>query len=279
MRRRLALLAWFLGRPKLYRELARSLRRKLLGPRARATQAEVDEARQEATRWCQERALATSDALHLLTGEEPPGDFSALFREELQRAVTAAIRCPTPMGGPGNLDLIYHLAEHVKATRVIETGVAYGWSSLALMLSLRHRPGARLISTDLPYPMRGTDKYVGVVVPVELRVGWEILRRPDRDALTRCLATLPQIDMCHYDSDKSYEGRSWAYRELWNALRAGGVFISDDVGDNLAFREFCNSLGRAPVVVSTPAFMGMSDLRDLSGSRTEWTKYAGVLVK
>ena len=102
---------------------------------------------------------------------------------------------PRADGGPGKLDLIHHLAEHLQATRVVETRVAYRWSTLAFLLSLRRRSGALLMSGDMPYPMRGTNKYVGVVVPVELRVCWKIPRYPDRDALTCCHASFPQIDM------------------------------------------------------------------------------------
>ena len=40
------------------------------------------------------------------------------------------------------------------------------------------------------------------------------------------------------NSDKSYYGRCWSQPLIYKALRKGGVFISDDVEDNLAFKEF-----------------------------------------
>ena len=52
---------------------------------------------------------------------------------------------------------------------------------------------------------------------------------------------VPYLDLCHYDSDKSYYGRRWAYPKLWEALKTGGIFISDDIQDNWAFKEFCVS--------------------------------------
>ena len=45
-------------------------------------------------------------------------------------------------------------------------------------------------------------------------------------------------DLAHYDSDKSYYGRKWAQPLIWQYLRKGGIFISDDIEDNSAFREF-----------------------------------------
>ena len=45
------------------------------------------------------------------------------------------------------------------------------------------------------------------------------------------------IDLCHYDSDKSWWGRAYAFL-LWKALKPGGLFISDDIQDNMFFAEF-----------------------------------------
>jgi predicted O-methyltransferase YrrM len=120
--------------------------------------------------------------------------------------------CPARMGGAANLDLLYALSEHLQALRVVETGVSYGWSSLALLLSLRKRAGARLISTDLPYPNEPeVERYTGCLVPQELHDQWTLLRMADRDGLPQVLGLFSEIDLCHYDSDKSYAGRMWAY--------------------------------------------------------------------
>ncbi len=143
------------------------------------------------------------------------------------------------MGGPGDIDLLYGAARLSAAQRVIETGVAYGWSSLAILAGMDGRAGAQVVSVDMPYPKQNNDVWVGVVVPDRLRGMWRIRREPDRRGLERALADVGgEIDLCHYDSDKSYYGRRYAYPKLWTALRRGGVFISDDIQDNLAFAEF-----------------------------------------
>ena len=77
----------------------------------------------------------------------------------------AVERCPVKMGAPADLELLYYMARHVDARRVIETGVAYGWSSLALLLSISDKLDGILVSTDMPYVLRGGDAYVGCVVP------------------------------------------------------------------------------------------------------------------
>ena len=83
------------------------------------------------------------------------------------------------------------------------------------------------------------EEFVGIVVMDSLRDNWELIREPDRNGIKKALKKFGGvIDLCHYDSDKSYYGRMYAYPILWNALKKGGVFISDDIQDNMAFREF-----------------------------------------
>mgnify|MGYP000232089255 CR=1 FL=1 len=72
---------------------------------------------------------------------------------------------------------------------------------------------------------------------------------------------MKQIDLCHYDSDKSYEGRMWAYPKLWEKLKSGGFFVSDDISDNIAFKEFSEKLNLIPTVIKVR------------------NQYVGVLVK
>jgi hypothetical protein len=90
---------------------------------------------------------------------------------------------------------------------------------------------------------------------------WPLFRLADRQGLPRALHLLRQVDVCHYDSDKSYAGRMWAAPLLWSALRPGGYFISDDIDDNLAFRHFADQCGVAPLIVRVGG------------------KFVGVLVK
>ena len=250
---------WFLKRPRLYRDLGGTLRNFAMKRFVSA------DAKEEIDRWCEQRAVSRSEAMIKLFGKEALEPLSERFKDIFEKAEDIARRCPVRMGQAGNLELLYETAEHLQAERVIETGVAYGWSSLAILLSLKNRGDSQLISTDMPYIDRASIGHVGCVVPEELRGQWRIIHYPDRLALPEALGELPILDMCHYDSDKSVKGRRWAYSLLWAALREGGIFISDDVSDNGAFRDFCIGIGEEPMIV-----------RD-SGS--EAGKYAGILVK
>jgi hypothetical protein len=102
----------------------------------------------------------------------------------------------------------------------------------------------RHLSVDMPYAKRDNEPFVGIVVPEALRAHWTLVRLPDRNGLKHAIARLGcRIDFCHYDSDKTYYGRSFAYPLMWSALEPGGVFISDDIQDNMRFAEFVTEQG------------------------------------
>lgn len=204
--------------------------------------------RKQAYAWYGNIAVTTEEAIKIITGKESYSSFFDMHGDVYAQAKQAAEACPVKMGGPGGLELIYQISEHLGAVRVVETGVAYGWSSLAFGASLHNRPDALLISTDRPYPDKDNQAYVGVVMPESYKKQWKLLFGLDVDILPDALASVSPIDMCHYDSDKRYEGRMRAYQQLWDALRPGGVFLSDDIGDNFAFRDFAKKIGVDPIV-------------------------------
>jgi predicted O-methyltransferase YrrM len=235
----LAKFGWFVARPKHWGDLPELIRRHTLPDRRDTDAADA----------LAEYERLTIDAANLdrhIAGFQLI-DFAERFPDEFAAAQS---RCGTPLlkSGPGYLDVIYSVAEAIDARRVIETGVAYGWSSLALLLSLKHRPGSHLSSVDRPYPGLNQD-IVGLAVPERLRPGWTLYRESDRRGVPMALLEQPEIDLCHYDSDKTYSGHLRTLPLLWTALRSGGVLICDDAGDNAGFLDFSRSVGVGPVVV------------------------------
>jgi len=229
---RLKTAAWFAQRPSHWAHAVGLVVRKLRPDR------DGPGYRQAAELWAAPRAVSVAEALKRL-GLSLDAAIPRLPPALMEDARARAQEVPMQMGGPGDIDLLYATAKLSAAQRVIETGVAFGWSSLALLAGLEGRAGARLVSVDMPYPKQNNEAWVGAVVPDRLRGMWRIRRQPDRPGLERALADFDgEIDLCHYDSDKSWYGRRYAYPKLWRALRPGGVFISDDIQDNLAFAEF-----------------------------------------
>ena len=79
------------------------------------------------------------------------------------------------------------------------------------------------------------------------------------------LSKLNDIDLCHYDSDKSYNGKMWSLPRLWKHLRPGGILVCDDASDNLAFKDFSELINVKPIII---------DAYD-----TKVFKHVGVLIK
>lgn len=245
---------WFLKNPKYFSQIFQVLKRR--------NNASLENTSNEATLWCESVAMPQEAALHHLLGNIALTDIDTRFSTELQEAQQRAANSPVKMGGAGATSFLYNIVFHSGAKKIIETGVAYGWSSLAILLAIKDIEAAQLISNDMPYINMGNDDYVGCVVPESLKNKWDLQRSPDVNGIPLALKKLnQQIDLCHYDSDKSYTGRTWASPLLWNALSTGGYFVSDDINDNLAFKHFCESVNRIPVVVKHEG------------------KYVGVIIK
>ncbi|MBN2325518.1 MAG: class I SAM-dependent methyltransferase [Candidatus Omnitrophica bacterium] len=250
----------YLGKPILWPEFGRRLKYKLFSKRE--DEKRLASQREEASSWCESRALSSEQALQIIGDSTTPLlPVRETFPGEFAQAERAAAGCPIKMGGAGNLDLLFSLCEVLQAETVLETGVAYGWSSLAILLSLQKRSHGRLYSIDLPYLELQNDRWVGVAVPESLKGRWKLFRMADREGAPRAIRAAQVFDLVHYDSDKSYAGRMSTYRRVWAALRSKGVLMSDDIGDNPAFRDFCEEAGVDSLVVK------------------DGRKYQGVAVK
>lgn len=221
----------YLKRPDLYPELGRKIIKNTVN------RGNAFKGKDKTNSWAAERSVSQKEAVYQLFGLEMHA-FSTTYAGILKTAAQREKECPVKMGGPGALELIYYACEFTHAKHVVETGVAYGWSSLASLLSLEKRDGV-LYSSDMPYLAQDGDQYVGYVVPDDLKKNWKLFRFADKESLPKIFAENSAFDVLHYDSDKSYNGRMWAYEVLYKHLRKGGVFISDDIGDNSAYQDFC----------------------------------------
>ena len=245
---------WFLERPNHWAHAWELTKRKVQRNHDRPS------FRIQAEKWATGRTVSVAEALTtvglVVSCEEA---IPKLEPQLVEEGKSRAARSEVEMGGSGDLDLLYAATVLSGATRVVETGVAYGWSSLAILAALATRSDARLVSVDMPYPKMDNEAFVGIVVPDAMRGQWELIREPDRNGLMKAIRRLGgRIDLCHYDSDKSWYGRQYGYRHMWGALVPGGVFISDDIQDNLAFKELVET-HRLPCAVTSYAgkFVGI----------------------
>ena len=244
-REKIAAVSWYLKRPSLYPDFLRQLRRL---PTLKAERARNLENGTAGDSWCRSNVSTYEDFARAIDISPTLARLSTAHATDWQIALEAHAACPVRMGGPTNVDLVFNLCRELRPENVLETGVAYGWSSLAILLAMDDIQEGRLVSIDRPYPLLDNDAVVGCVVPEWLRSRWTLIRRADRDALPGALSDLKPLDLAHYDSDKSYSGRTYAYDQIWSALRTGGLLVSDDIADNLAFKVFAEQVQRTPYV-------------------------------
>ena len=146
------------------------------------------------------------------------------------------------LGGGGNYTLLYFLVRKFKPKIVVETGVAAGWSSLAIMRALANNFQGKLYSSDFPYfRLKKPEQYVGYLAKSELnKNNWFLDIRGDDKALPEIIKQIgnKNIDLFHYDSDKSYSGRSNALKLLKSKLNSKTIIIFDDIQNNLHFKDY-----------------------------------------
>tara|TARA_Y100000996_G_scaffold404984_1_gene379650 strand:- start:3539 stop:4303 length:765 start_codon:yes stop_codon:yes gene_type:complete len=244
------IIIWFIFRPKYYQHFLSLIIRKFLFKH------DTVENRNIATEWAKNNTISYSEAFKKL---ELKGDLVGLDNDTIRESLKLEAKSSVKMGGSGHIHLLYDCVRLLRAKKVIETGVAYGWSSLAILKALENSDNCKLYSVDMPYPTKNNENDVGIVVPEYLKKNWILIRKPDRPGIINAIKKAQEpIDLCHYDSDKSWWGRHYAYPILWNSLKSGGIFISDDIQDNLYFSNFVknNSLKFA-IVEFNGKFVGL----------------------
>lgn len=165
-----------------------------------------------------------------------------------QRAAEVLPGVPVRLGGGGDHRLLHFLVRVLQPAVVVETGVAAGWSSHAILSALEANGAGRLHSSDLPYLSRpGSAQYVGVLVPPELRRRWDLHLDGDRANLPRILSSCGPVDLFHYDSAKARSQRQATWRLVEPHLCAGATVVFDDVQDDAHFAEMVS--GGAPHLV------------------------------
>ncbi len=244
---------YYLKYPNYWPEIYRIIKRQIHNSNHKNYQKNVSDTevmRKSALSWCKENAISNIQAISLLFGSDSRIlDPRAVYPEIFNAAEQRVNECPIKMGGQANLELIFTVCKLGGIKNALETGVAYGWSTLVILLALNNVEGSCLHSVDLPYMKRRSENYVGIVIPDGLLGKWTLHKGADKDIIPKIYKRYGPFSFIHYDSDKTYAGRLWAYKKLWPLLERGGFFVSDDISDNTAFFEFSQDIQKFPIVV------------------------------
>ena len=149
------------------------------------------------------------------------------------------------LGGGGNYPMLYFFTRYLKAQTVVETGVAAGWSSQAILKALKENGKGQLYSSDFPYfRYKNPEELVGYIVNKTLKKDWHLFIDGDQNNLPQIAEQLDKpIDLFQYDSDKSYEGRTLALKILAPHLTEKTTIIFDDIQDNAHFKDHVETTG------------------------------------
>src|SRR6266513_3204767 len=140
---------------------------------------------------------------------------------------------------------LYCVVRTLRPEIVVETGVAAGVSSYAMLQALEENGLGRLYSIDMPNATHQlpSNLQAGFLVPEELRKRWNLILGDARKELPRLLPELKEIDIFCHDSLHTYAHMQFEVELAWPYLKRGGVLFSDDVQENSAFQDFCDSKG------------------------------------
>ena len=153
-------------------------------------------------------------------------------------------------GDPALVEAIWCLIRHLKATKVVETGVGHGVTSRFALEALRLNGGGHLWSIDLPPPRNPEVHHeIGAAVGSGFAGRWSYVQGSSRRRLPRLLAEVAPIDLFIHDSLHSGHNTLFEMSQAWPALRRGGAIVVDDVDMNWGFQRFTEALPGHPALV------------------------------
>ncbi len=200
------------------------------------------------------RAVTVEQALHAATSASH-GDIQDLVRAAPPPVTGEHRTIPPWHDGTAELATLVHaLVRLRKPQRVVETGVARGVTSAAILDAMRHNGAGHLWSLDLPGLGKGYREQVGASVPKELRGRWTLAFGPSAVALPRLLREAGPVDLFIHDSAHTHRNMRFEFAQAARRLAPDGLIVSDDVCND-SLLEFAEESGWTLVTVrqSKPA--------------------------
>lgn len=181
-------------------------------------------------------------------------------------------------GQSGDFDvmMLYALVRVTAPDIVVETGVASGRSSTAVLAAMEKNSKGRLYSVDLPHffntslpgyqiTSEGNAELLGYIpegkepgwlVPNHLRNRWELTLGDSKKILPIVLKRLSKIDIFYHDSEHTREAMLREFQSVWPLIPEGGFFLSDDIDWNTAWKEFTSE--KKPQYIAAYRHLGVA---------------------
>ena len=87
-----------------------------------------------------------------------------------------------------------------------------------------------------------TKEMIGSAIPSNLKNRWNFHLGSSTKNLNNVMSSVSSVDIFLHDSLHTYKNMMFEFEMAWPYISSGGFLISDDVGDNNAFYDFCTKL-------------------------------------
>jgi len=134
--------------------------------------------------------------------------------------------------------LCYIVCRLLRPDIVVETGVAYGVTTAFILKALESNGKGNLHSVDLPPLGKNADKFVGYLVPEELKDRWVLHRGVSKRVFPKLLPQLKKVDIFVHDSLHTYWNIRYELQSVTPYLSRPAIVIADDIQNNPAFQEW-----------------------------------------
>ena len=154
---------------------------------------------------------------------------------------------------------LYILCKIIKPNIVLETGVAYGLSSMYILQALFENKKGTLYSIDSVFSPWQSKEMIGSAIPLHLRENWKLIFGSSSEKLKDTLNTLGSLDIFFHDSLHTYKNMQFEFKTAWPLLNKNGFLVSDDISGNNAFHDFYSKMNLESFILpqNEKSFLGI----------------------
>lgn len=156
---------------------------------------------------------------------------------------------------------LYVLCKILKPSMIVETGVAYGLSTMYILQALYENKNGLLCSVDSIFRPWESEQMIGSAVPPYLHSNWNLVLGTSSKKLKKLLISIGPIDIFFHDSLHTSKNMTFEFETAWPYIKENGFLISDDISSNNAFYEFYSRLNLEAITLqqkgSENSFLGI----------------------
>jgi predicted O-methyltransferase YrrM len=154
---------------------------------------------------------------------------------------------------------LYALCKIIKPEKVVETGVAYGLSSMYILQALFENKKGTLYSIDSVFSPWQSKEMIGSAIPSHLYDNWRLVFGSSSEKLKDTLSSLGSLDIFFHDSLHTYKNMKFEFETAWPFVNKDGFLISDDISGNNAFQDFYSKISLKPFILpqNEKSFLGI----------------------